>query len=474
MDLKEVVSAYYSIYEGKKKEDEKPKKWFDDDGDGEGYEEGEVDGKFDKKKKKKKDEEDVDESLEILDDFTEEEIEELVEEAIYESLNEGIEYEELQQVFNTLVEDYESDGEFLSELNYSPKPTKRVGNPDLKSIAYSKKQQAKAELAKKKAKEDKESAKKQAANKRAYQRKEFVKKVSAAGKKVLSKGKEALKKGAESVKSGAESIKSTAKSKVNAVKGDITRRAMDATGTKLKTKTGKPLTSSQYHPQHQSVRKKSREAIKANIKSKVKGAVKGIAKTAGRVVGEFEAGRAEAKAKAKTSAPKASKAREVYQKKTAAAAAQPKRSTTYSMKGAGGGPKKEVHNWTSGANPAGKPEAPKSSTTYRGKGAGRKDKVTEELLKVCEGKTPDAYDLVLAYIIDEGFADTFEQAEKIMIKLSPEMIKEVHEHQLNEAMLLTRADKVGNTPAWQNRDKKNVKTGEPIYKKADHLKKEDK
>ena len=34
MDLKEVVSAYYSIYEGKKKEDEKPKKWFDDDGDG--------------------------------------------------------------------------------------------------------------------------------------------------------------------------------------------------------------------------------------------------------------------------------------------------------------------------------------------------------------------------------------------------------------------------------------------------------
>ena len=86
----------------------------------------------------------------------------------------------------------------------------------------------------------------------------------------------------------------------------------------------------------------------------------------------------------------------------------------------------------------------------------------------------DAYDLVLAYIIDEGFADTFEQAEKIMTKLSPEMIKEVHEHQLNEAMLLTKADKTGNTPAWQNRDKKNVKTGEPIYKKADHLKKEDK
>ena len=41
-----------------------------------------------------------------------------------------------------------------------------------------------------------------------------------------------------------------------------------------------------------------------------------------------------------------------------------------------------------------------------------------------------------------------------------------------EAYTLTRADKTGNTPAWQNRDKKNPKTGEPIYTKADHLKKE--
>ena len=39
-----------------------------------------------------------------------------------------------------------------------------------------------------------------------------------------------------------------------------------------------------------------------------------------------------------------------------------------------------------------------------------------------------------------------------------------------EAYTLTRADKVANTKAWQDRDKKNVKTGEPLYKKADHLK----
>ena len=43
----------------------------------------------------------------------------------------------------------------------------------------------------------------------------------------------------------------------------------------------------------------------------------------------------------------------------------------------------------------------------------------------------------------------------------------------NEAYTLTRADQKGNTPAWQNRDKKNPKTGEPIYKKADHLTKEE-
>ena len=42
-----------------------------------------------------------------------------------------------------------------------------------------------------------------------------------------------------------------------------------------------------------------------------------------------------------------------------------------------------------------------------------------------------------------------------------------------EAMILTKADKKGNTPAWQNRDKKNPKTGKPIYKKADHLNNEE-
>ena len=36
--------------------------------------------------------------------------------------------------------------------------------------------------------------------------------------------------------------------------------------------------------------------------------------------------------------------------------------------------------------------------------------------------------------------------------------------------LLTNADKVGNTPAWQNRYKINATTGEMLYEMADHLK----
>ena len=49
------------------------------------------------------------------------------------------------------------------------------------------------------------------------------------------------------------------------------------------------------------------------------------------------------------------------------------------------------------------------------------------------------------------------------------------EMQRKEAYTVTAADKKGNTPAYQGykAGKKNVKTGEPLYKAADHLKKEE-
>ena len=50
-------------------------------------------------------------------------------------------------------------------------------------------------------------------------------------------------------------------------------------------------------------------------------------------------------------------------------------------------------------------------------------------------------------------------------------------HKMNEGdgtYTVTKADKKGNTPAWQGykSGKKNVKTGKPMYKAADHLKDE--
>ena len=46
-------------------------------------------------------------------------------------------------------------------------------------------------------------------------------------------------------------------------------------------------------------------------------------------------------------------------------------------------------------------------------------------------------------------------------------------HQTDESYTLTAADKRGNTVAWQNRKKENVKTGQPLYKYSDHLQKEE-
>ena len=46
---------------------------------------------------------------------------------------------------------------------------------------------------------------------------------------------------------------------------------------------------------------------------------------------------------------------------------------------------------------------------------------------------------------------------------------------VDEAMIVTNADKKGNTPAYQayKAGKKNVKTGKPLYKAADHMKEEE-
>lgn len=79
----------------------------------------------------------------------------------------------------------------------------------------------------------------------------------------------------------------------------------------------------------------------------------------------------------------------------------------------------------------------------------------------------DSYDMVLDYLLSEGHADTVEEAHYIMMQLDQEHIQEVV-----EAYVVTNADKMGNTKAYQGylKGQKNKVTGKPLYVAAPHLK----
>ena len=79
----------------------------------------------------------------------------------------------------------------------------------------------------------------------------------------------------------------------------------------------------------------------------------------------------------------------------------------------------------------------------------------------------DSYDMVLDYLLSEGHAETVEEAHYIMMQLDQENIQEVV-----EAYVVTNADKMGNTKAYQNykAGMKNKVTGKPLYVAAPHLK----
>ena len=48
------------------------------------------------------------------------------------------------------------------------------------------------------------------------------------------------------------------------------------------------------------------------------------------------------------------------------------------------------------------------------------------------GEELDMFDAVVAYLIDEGFAKTLEEAQKIMPTLKPELVEEVYQSQLKK------------------------------------------
>ena len=83
---------------------------------------------------------------------------------------------------------------------------------------------------------------------------------------------------------------------------------------------------------------------------------------------------------------------------------------------------------------------------------------------------------------DEKEEEITEKKVKNKIEINPDMKESIvgkiydmynNKYLSEKQYTLTNADKKGNTPAWQNRNKKNVKTGEPLYKKADHMKEEE-
>jgi hypothetical protein len=59
------------------------------------------------------------------------------------------------------------------------------------------------------------------------------------------------------------------------------------------------------------------------------------------------------------------------------------------------------------------------------------------------GEELDMFDAVVAYLIDEGFAESWEDAQKIMVTLKPELVEEVYQSQLNEILEKGTKGKVG-------------------------------
>ena len=101
-----------------------------------------------------------------------------------------------------------------------------------------------------------------------------------------------------------------------------------------------------------------------------------------------------------------------------------------------------------------------------------------------QGGELDMFDTVTAYLIDEGLVRDFDHAQRVMTTLDSTLIEEVHAQQLeylkeyggstDKPMLITKADKTGNTKAYQNykAGMKSKVTGKPMYQAADHMKNE--
>ena len=211
------VQAYNEAHaKGKKKDEKKPKRWWDDDGDGKGWEKGEVDGSFKKEEVETIWEEIVDELGDELDELTDEQLEEI----IYEALDSLEDDEELYETIEYLDEMVLLDQEYIDSLaeRVDPKETQR------------RRDQAKDRLAT-------SSAMKSAAAKSAAspaEKASRVERVKAVAKGAAAKAKAGVKAVGKSVASAAGKVAGTYKGEKEAARIKAKRASMQNTPAKKK------------------------------------------------------------------------------------------------------------------------------------------------------------------------------------------------------------------------------------------------
>lgn len=105
-----------------------------------------------------------------------------------------------------------------------------------------------------------------------------------------------------------------------------------------------------------------------------------------------------------------------------------------------------------------KPSAPKKDGPRLGYGAkGFKGGALESV--ETEAEMIEPYDIILNHLIDEGFASSVENAEKIMSVMSDEWIQGIMEQETKTARFtVTDLDRKLNTPAYQR-----YRQGNPNY-----------
>jgi len=310
-----------------------------------------------------------------IEDLSQEELDLIAEEAIESLLEEGFTIEEIEEAFEEDIED-----DFFAEARMSDKQ-----------------KEMRAQFKAKQAAQTAQTTKETEARKSAAARKERVEKVKASVKSGISKVKEKAAEAGE-----------TAKRKTNQAKGAVAKAALKATGTELKGKKGQKLSSSQIHTQHKSVRDKAKAAIVANVKDKAKQKVRDVVDPQ---VGKYAAKRglggpgAGLKLRSKDPEKRRAVRGEVAADIKQRVASKPGRIAT-----AAGEKAKEVKK-------------------------GLKRSARGALLNLArrlkeEGGELDTFDLVAAYMIDEGFASDFDGATALMAKLSSELVESICESQM--------------------------------------------